>query len=118
MRLIAMFAGMPFEVFLGVAILNSSQPIAPEHTLADTRAGGAVFWAASMLITLGGAVIILAQWMRQEERMAARPTPAGGRPEPASPRPGRQRDFWAAAWSAKAGSPPVTATGDRPRSRP
>jgi putative copper resistance protein D len=111
MRLIAVFAGMPFEVFLGVAILNSSRPIAPEHTLADTRAGGAVFWAASMLITLGGAVIILAQWMRQEERMAARPAPVGGRDQLASPRPARQRDFWAAAWSAKAGSPPVTATG-------
>jgi putative copper resistance protein D len=110
MRLIWMFAGMPFEVFLGVAIMNFSRPIAPEHTLADTHAGGAVFWMASMLITLAAAVVILAQWMRHEERAAARLARVGGA-EIASVRPARNRDFWAAAWSAKAGSPPATTTG-------
>ncbi|MBO0715303.1 MAG: cytochrome c oxidase assembly protein [Acidimicrobiales bacterium] len=111
MRLIWIFAGMPFEVFLGVAIMNFSRPIAPEHTVADTHAGGAVFWVASMLVTLAAAVVILAQWMPQEERETLRQARAGSREGTAAARPARQRDFWAAAWSAKAGSPPVTATG-------
>lgn len=110
MRLIWIFAGMPFEVFLGVAIMNFARPIAPEHTLADTHAGGAVFWVASMLVTLAAAVVLLAQWIRQEERATARQD-RGGRRDAIAARPTRQRDFWAAAWSAKAGSPPVTATG-------
>jgi cytochrome c oxidase assembly factor CtaG len=111
MRLIGIFAGMPFEVFLGVAIMNFSRPIAPEHTLADTHAGGAVFWVASMLVTLAAAVVILAQWIRQEERATVRQARAGDRDGIAAGRPTRQRDFWAAAWTAKAGSPPATATG-------
>ena len=36
--------GMPFEVFLGVALLGQRSPVAPEHTVADTHAGGALFW--------------------------------------------------------------------------
>lgn len=111
MRLIWIFAGMPFEVFLGVAIMNFAKPIAPEHTLADTHAGGAVFWVVSMLITLAAAVIILAQWIRQEERATLRHARAPDRAGIAASGSTRQRDFWAAAWSAKAGSPPATATG-------
>ena len=71
-RIIALFVGMPFEVFLGLAVMNMAQPIASEHTLADTHAGGAVFWGASMLITFAAALAVLGQWMRQEERSAAR----------------------------------------------
>ncbi len=95
-RIIAVFVGMPFEVFLGLAVMNLSRPIAPEHTLADTHAGGAVFWGASMLITLGAALVILAQWMRQEERRGAR---EGGQPSAAE---ARRLEMWEAAWARKA----------------
>ena len=102
-RIIAMFVGMPFEVFLGLAILNFGRPIAPEHTLSDTHAGGAVFWGASMLITFAAALVMLAQWMRQEERRAAR---YDGRP---NAREARRLEIWQAAWGPEGA--PVAAQG-------
>jgi putative copper resistance protein D len=101
-RIIAIFVGMPLEVFLGLAILNLGSPIAPQHTLSDTHAGGALFWGASMLITFGAAMIILNQWMRQEERAGAR------RDRQPSVREARRLEMWQAAWGAK--GPPVAAS--------
>src|SRR5207302_4047302 len=65
-RIIAMFVGMPFEVFLGLALLNQGRPIAIEHTLSDSHTGGAVFWGASMIITFAAALVMLNQWMNEE----------------------------------------------------
>jgi putative copper resistance protein D len=101
-RIIAMFVGMPLEVFLGLAIMNLGSPIAPQHTLSDTHAGGAVFWGASMLITFGAAMIMLNQWMRQEERAGAR------RDRRPSAREARRLAMWQGAWGAK--GPPVAAS--------
>jgi putative copper resistance protein D len=98
-RIIAMFVGMPFEVFLGLAVMNLGSPIAPEHTLSDTHAGGAVFWGASMLITFAAALVMLHQWMSQEERTAAR------RDRAPSAQEARRLELWQAAWGAK--GPPV-----------
>jgi putative copper resistance protein D len=106
-RIIAMFVGMPLEVFLGVVVLNFSNPIAPEHTLSDTRAGGAVFWGASMLITFGAALVMLAQWMREEERKAARHDRVVSAGEL------RRREIWEAARAAKMGRRPQV-DGARP----
>jgi putative copper resistance protein D len=102
-RIIAMFVGMPFEVFLGLALLNQGSPIAPEHTLSDTHTGGAVFWGASMIITFGAALLMLHQWMSQEERASAR------RDRRPSAREARRLQMWEAAWGAK--GPPVPASG-------
>ena len=96
-RLIAMFVGMPLEVFLGLALMNFSKPIAPEHTLSGTHAGGALFWGASMLITFAAALIMLAQWMRREEREAAR------NDRQPDVRERRRLTAWEAAWQAKRG---------------
>jgi putative membrane protein len=95
LRLVALFMGMPFEAFLGIAIMNRSTTIAPEHTLADTHAGGAVFWAASMLVTLGASMVVLSQWMRSEERQAAREDRRAGAAED------RRLEYWNAARAAK-----------------
>lgn len=100
-RIIAIFVGMPLEVFLGLAIMNLGSPIASQHTLSDTHAGGALFWGASMLITFGAAMILLNQWMRQEERAGAR------RDRRPSGREARRLEMWEAAWGAK--GPPVAA---------
>jgi putative copper resistance protein D len=99
-RIIAMFVGMPLEVFLGLAILNLGSPIAPEHTLSDTHAGGAVFWGASMIITFAAALVMLNQWMSQEERAGAR------RDRRSSAREARRIEMWQAAWGTK--GPPVS----------
>ncbi len=96
-RIFFMFIGMPFEVFLGVAIMNDRIPIAPEHTLSDTHAGGAVFWASSMMITFASALLILTQWWNQEQRRSASEATRPGARE------ARRLEAWEAAW---AGRPP------------
>jgi cytochrome c oxidase assembly factor CtaG len=106
-RVGALVVGMPFEVFLGIALLSSRSAIAPQHTLSDTRAGGGAFWVLSMLITGAGAAILLVQWMRQEDRRSVRED----RRPPGAARP--DDDPWAAAW-ARAGGPPPTLTTWRP----
>ncbi len=102
-RIIAMFVGMPFEVFLGLALLNLGQPIAVEHTLSDTHAGGAVFWGASMIITFAGALVLLDQWMKQEEHTSR------SRDRKPSAREARRLQMWESMWGAK--GPPVPVSG-------
>ncbi|MGH9065831.1 MAG: cytochrome c oxidase assembly protein [Acidimicrobiales bacterium] len=74
---------VPFNAFLGIAIMNMSRPIASVHTLADTHAGGALLWGFSELFTLAALAVVFTQWSRAEERKAARDdrlvAPAGGR---------------------------------------
>jgi cytochrome c oxidase assembly factor CtaG len=103
-RVGGLVVGMPFEVFLGIALLSSRSSIAAQHTLSDTHAGGGAFWVLSMLITGAGAGVLLLQWMRQEERRGVRED----RRPPDAARP--EGDPWAAAW-ARAGGPPPTVTG-------
>ena len=98
-----MFVGMPFEVFLGLALMNLGRPIAVEHTLFDTHAGGAVFWGASMIITFAAALVMLDQWMNQEKRAAGR------RDRKASAKEARRLQMWEAAWGVK--GPPVPVSG-------
>ena len=64
--------GVPFDTFLGIALMSSRYPIAPEHTLADTRNGGAVLWILFGLTMMAGLGVVVYQWMKQEERRAVR----------------------------------------------
>ncbi len=64
--------GIPVNAFLGVAIMNFGHPISPAHTLADTHAGGAIMWGIGELVTLACLMAVGVQWMRYEERRAAR----------------------------------------------
>lgn len=119
-RVAMLAAGMPFEAFLGVALLSMRTSVAPEHTVADTQAGGALFWVVSMLITLVAALVVAWQWMRTDEREAVRidrraarahaPDRAGGPAVPAAG-PGPAADAWAAEWLRRTGSVPRTAAG-------
>ncbi|HZT66500.1 MAG TPA: cytochrome c oxidase assembly protein [Acidimicrobiales bacterium] len=101
LRLAGLVVGMPFEAFLGIALLSSRSSIAPQHTLSDTHTGGGAFWVLAMVITGAGAAVLIGQWMRQEERRAARDD---RRPTPET------SDTWVAAWTARTGSPPPTVT--------
>jgi cytochrome c oxidase assembly factor CtaG len=108
-RIFFLFIGMPFEVFLGVAIMGYGSPIAPEHTLADTHAGGAVFWVSSMAITFTAALLILAQWWGQEQRRALRED------RHTSSREARRLQVWQDAW---AGKPPPQRSPSQPLASP
>ncbi len=98
-RLATLFVGMPIEAFLGVALLMSGSPIAPQHTLADTQTGGAVFWVAAMFITVTAALVIGMQWVRTEERAGERADRRSG-PGPSG--------MWEAEWTRRTGSVPPT----------
>jgi putative copper resistance protein D len=72
-RLGILAIGIPVNVVLGLSLTGASTSIAARfHTVADTHRGGAVLWIAGELIVLGALGISLFQWMRYEERKAAR----------------------------------------------
>jgi putative copper resistance protein D len=77
-RMLNILLGSGVEAFLGVAILNSHRPLASMYTLGSTKAGGGLLWAATEVVTLGAFVPIYLQWMRSEERVAARSDQRGG----------------------------------------
>jgi hypothetical protein len=77
-RMLNILLGSGVEAFLGVAILNSHKPLASMYTLSSTKAGGGLLWAATEVITLGAFIPIYFQWMRSEERVAARADQRGG----------------------------------------
>jgi putative membrane protein len=71
-RVAMVFASVPFTTFLGVAILANQSTIAPQHTLADTHAGGAALWGVSELVNVLFIIVIAIQWVRSEHRRAQR----------------------------------------------
>jgi putative copper resistance protein D len=128
--------GVPFEAFLGIAIMSQRAPIASMYTLSSTRAGGALLWAATEVATFTGMVPIVLQWVGADDRagrradariprtapaglMPAGLAPAGlaseggRRPAPTSPLGEKVRPLfqpgnssWEAMWRAKAGYVP------------
>lgn len=71
-KLLNLLIGVPVEAFLGITLLNESRPIAPMYSLASTHAGGAVLWILSEAFTVPAIGPIFVQWMRSEDRRAAR----------------------------------------------
>jgi putative copper resistance protein D len=71
-KLALLFAAIPWNSFLGIALLSTSKPIAPEHTLADTHAGGALLWVASEILTLVWLLVVFNDWAKHDLRQAAR----------------------------------------------
>ncbi|MHB1446583.1 MAG: cytochrome c oxidase assembly protein [Acidimicrobiales bacterium] len=104
LRLASLGLGMPFEVFLGIALLSMRSPIAPQHSLADTHLGGGAFWVSTMTINFLAALVVLSQRMRQDERLAARLDRGGGSSE-------ADHERWASAWMARTGAVPPTDSG-------
>jgi cytochrome c oxidase assembly factor CtaG len=83
MRLIAVFATMPFHAFLGVAIMSQSTLIAGDWYLGldrhwgptplqDQHLGGGVLWASGDLVALVVLGALFLQWARASEREAVR----------------------------------------------
>jgi putative copper resistance protein D len=83
MRLIAVFATMPFHAFLGVAIMTQSTLIAGDWYLGlhrdwgptpleDQHLGGGVLWASGDLVALVVLGALFLQWARASEREAVR----------------------------------------------
>jgi putative copper resistance protein D len=80
-KLAALSLGVPFEAFLGVAIMSLRTPIASMYTLSSTHSGGALLWAATELAIFIGLIPVFVQWMRADERAAARADARANRAE-------------------------------------
>ena len=143
-RMANLALGVPFESFLGVALMSDRSPVASMYSAASTHSGGALLWAAAELATFTGLIPVFWQWMRADEREGARsdaradrarlaadrprPLPAeagtttrANRPETLSPiaqqfKPLLQpgNSSWEAMWKAKAGFVPPTARNPKP----
>ena len=71
-RLAALSLGVPFEAFLGIAIMSLRTPIASMYSLNSTHSGGALLWVATELTTFIGLIPVFFMWVRADERAGAR----------------------------------------------
>jgi cytochrome c oxidase assembly factor CtaG len=83
LRMIAVFATLPFHAFLGLAIMSMTTVIAGDWyaamgrtwgagPLADQRTAGGILWAAGDIVGLVVLGALAVQWMRASEREAER----------------------------------------------
>jgi putative membrane protein len=81
-RLALVLVVVPLHGFLGLALLSTTTPLDPHATLsgalsvgalvAAQHRGAAIMWIVGDLIGLAAAGVVLAQWMRHEERRGER----------------------------------------------
>ncbi|OYP18984.1 hypothetical protein CFC35_34550 [Streptomyces sp. FBKL.4005] len=89
MRMLELFAGMPFHAFFGIALMMASTPMVDtfEHppaslgieALSDQSAAGGIAWAFSEIPSVLVLVALLFQWYRSEQRQAKRKDRAADR---------------------------------------
>ncbi|MGI5341500.1 cytochrome c oxidase assembly protein [Streptomyces sp. CA-181903] len=82
MRMLELFAGMPFHAFFGIALMMSSEPMIGtyKHPMAslgidaldDQHAGGGIAWAFSEIPSVVVLLALAFQWYRSEQRQARR----------------------------------------------
>jgi len=81
-RILAMFLFMPQMTFLGLAIYGSDRPLYAPYigpaaafgtsAVADQHLAGAIMWSSGMFFLIPAMVAVLADWMRKDDREAAR----------------------------------------------
>lgn len=83
LRMLAVFATMPFHAFLGIAIMSASTVIAADWyyslgrlwgptELADQNMAGGLLWASGDIVALILLAVLFSQWVKESEREAAR----------------------------------------------
>jgi putative membrane protein len=82
MRMLELFAGMPFHAFFGIAVMMASEPLVTtfKHPAAslgvdalnDQTAAGGIAWAFSEIPSVIVLVALLFQWYTSEQRQARR----------------------------------------------
>ena len=86
-RMVNILLGGPPEVILGLAILSLRVPIASMYSLSSTHAGGAILWISTEFVVIAAFMPIFWQWMRSDERAAARLDARADQPVPAEAAP-------------------------------
>lgn len=82
MRMLELFAGMPFHAFFGIALMMASEPMIGTYTnppaslgidpLSDQQAGGGIAWAFSEIPSVVVLIALVYQWYRSDQRQARR----------------------------------------------
>lgn len=89
MRMLELFAGMPFHAFFGIALMMASQPMVESFknppaslgidALSDQSAAGGIAWAFSEIPSVIVLIALLFQWYGSEQRQAKRQDRAADR---------------------------------------
>ncbi|MFJ8992224.1 cytochrome c oxidase assembly protein [Streptomyces sp. NPDC102279] len=89
LRMLELFAGMPFHAFFGIALMMASQPMVETYknppaslgidALADQTAAGGIAWAFSEIPSVLVLLALLFQWYGSEQRQAKRQDRAADR---------------------------------------
>jgi putative membrane protein len=89
MRMLELFAGMPFHAFFGIALMMASEPMVKTFLhppaslgvdpLTDQSTAGAIAWAFSEIPSVIVLVALLFQWHTSEQRQARREDRAADR---------------------------------------
>ncbi|GHF30400.1 membrane protein [Streptomyces mashuensis] len=89
MRMLELFAGMPFHAFFGIALMMASEPMIGTYmhppaslgidALDDQKAGGGIAWAFSEIPSVLVLLALVFQWYRSEQRQARRSDRAADR---------------------------------------
>jgi len=88
-RMLELFAGMPFHAFFGIALMMASAPMVETYknppaslgidALADQSAAGGIAWAFSEIPSVLVLIALLFQWYGSEQRQAKRTDRAADR---------------------------------------
>ncbi|MEU4062462.1 cytochrome c oxidase assembly protein [Streptomyces wedmorensis] len=89
MRMLELFAGMPFHAFFGIAMMMASEPLVKAYgnppaslgidALADQHAAGGIAWAFSEIPSVLVLIALVYQWYHSEQRQAVRKDRAADR---------------------------------------
>ncbi|MGW6462181.1 cytochrome c oxidase assembly protein [Streptomyces sp. NPDC055078] len=89
MRMLELFAGMPFHAFFGIALMMGSEPMVEAYAnppaslgieaLADQNAAGGIAWAFSEIPSVLVLIALVFQWYGSEQRQARRTDRAADR---------------------------------------
>ena len=73
-RLLSTLTAVPFHAFLGMVLLSTSTPLAPDvySSLSDQRTAAGLLWVMGELFSVAVAGVVVAEWYRAEERAGAR----------------------------------------------
>ncbi|WP_086827150.1 cytochrome c oxidase assembly protein [Streptomyces sp. NRRL B-24572] len=89
MRMLELFAGMPFHAFFGIAMMMATQPLVESYknppaslgidALTDQNAAGGIAWAFSEIPSVLVLIALVYQWYHSEQRQAIRKDRAADR---------------------------------------
>ncbi|NEB01093.1 cytochrome c oxidase assembly protein [Streptomyces sp. SID13726] len=89
MRMLELFAGMPFHAFFGIALMMASEPMVETFknppaslgidALSDQNAAGGIAWAFSEIPSVLVLIALLFQWYGSEQRQSKRKDRAADR---------------------------------------